>query len=193
MCKKSVQFRETSKSNLIEFIHELRKGYIYLSELMYREGYLPNKKLIFFLTELEIENILECKNIGLITKAMRRQKLYSKWYQYRFKEMNFGVIEPINSDISELQKQLLINDNKSSTAVVVMGTPVSGGTIIGRACVLKHFSEVSKIEAGDILITHSTDIGWSPYFPMLGGVVTELGGLISHGRSFFFVFYIICL
>ncbi len=34
---------------------------------------------------------------------------------------------------------------------------------------------------GDILITISTDIGWSPYFPLLGGVVTELGGLISHG------------
>lgn len=33
----------------------------------------------------------------------------------------------------------------------------------------------------DILITHATDIGWSPYFPVLGGVVTELGGLISHG------------
>ncbi len=34
---------------------------------------------------------------------------------------------------------------------------------------------------GDILITVSTDIGWSPYFPLLGGVATELGGLISHG------------
>ena len=35
--------------------------------------------------------------------------------------------------------------------------------------------------AGDILVTTATDIGWSPYFPLLGGVVTELGGLISHG------------
>lgn len=40
---------------------------------------------------------------------------------------------------------------------------------------------MSKIVPGDILITHSTDIAWSPYFPILGGVVTELGGLISHG------------
>ena len=30
-------------------------------------------------------------------------------------------------------------------------------------------------------MTTATDIGWSPYFPLLGGVVTELGGLISHG------------
>lgn len=44
-----------------------------------------------------------------------------------------------------------------------------------------------KIRAGDILVTHSTDIGWSPYFPVLGGVVTELGGLISHGRFGYFI------
>lgn len=36
-------------------------------------------------------------------------------------------------------------------------------------------------QPGDILITYSTDIGWSPYFPMLGGLATEIGGLISHG------------
>ncbi|GBO41624.1 hypothetical protein AVEN_130287-1, partial [Araneus ventricosus] len=34
---------------------------------------------------------------------------------------------------------------------------------------------------GEILITYCTDIGWSPYFPIISGVVTELGGLISHG------------
>lgn len=57
----------------------------------------------------------------------------------------------------------------------------NAGKITGRACVVKSFDEVSKIKAGDILITHSTDIAWSPYFPILSGVVTELGGLISHG------------
>ena len=30
-------------------------------------------------------------------------------------------------------------------------------------------------------MTYSTDIGWSPYFPMLSGLATEIGGLISHG------------
>ncbi len=34
---------------------------------------------------------------------------------------------------------------------------------------------------GEVLITVGTDIGWSPYFPILGGVITELGGLLSHG------------
>ncbi len=30
-------------------------------------------------------------------------------------------------------------------------------------------------------MTYSTDIGWSPYFPMISGIATEIGGLVSHG------------
>nr|CAD7205415.1 unnamed protein product [Timema douglasi]CAD7409603.1 unnamed protein product [Timema poppensis] len=63
----------------------------------------------------------------------------------------------------------------------VHGTPVYPGTVLGRACVILNLDEISNLQVGDVLITHSTDIGWTPYFPMLGGVVTELGGLISHG------------
>lgn len=50
----------------------------------------------------------------------------------------------------------------------------------GRACVIRNFSEAHKIQKGDILVTYSTDIAWSPYFPLLKGLCTELGGLISH-------------
>ncbi|PSN52100.1 hypothetical protein C0J52_04339 [Blattella germanica] len=61
------------------------------------------------------------------------------------------------------------------------GTSVCSGTVMGRACVVLNLDQISQLKHGDILITHSTDVGWSPYFPLLGGVVTELGGLISHG------------
>jgi pyruvate,water dikinase len=37
------------------------------------------------------------------------------------------------------------------------------------------------LQAGDILVVTCTDIGWTPYFPLIGGLVTEMGGLISHG------------
>lgn len=55
------------------------------------------------------------------------------------------------------------------------------GSVVSRACVITDLSEAKNIQNGDILITHCTDIGWSPYFPLLAGIVTELGGLISHG------------
>ena len=61
------------------------------------------------------------------------------------------------------------------------GTPVCRGKYQGTARIVTKLSDAKLIQQGDVLITISTDIGWSPYFPLLGGVVTELGGLISHG------------
>lgn len=63
----------------------------------------------------------------------------------------------------------------------MIGSSVYNGTVHARACVITNVSEAENIQPGDILITRATDIGWSPYFPLLGGIVTELGGLISHG------------
>lgn len=69
-------------------------------------------------------------------------------------------------------------DEKSAK---IQGTPVCGGSVLNRACVITDLSEIHSLKQGDILITHATDIAWSPYFPLLSGIVTELGGLISHG------------
>lgn len=63
------------------------------------------------------------------------------------------------------------------------GTPVSQGTAVATARVVMSLDDAHQIEKGDILITYATDIGWSPYFPLLSGIVTELGGLISHGEN----------
>ena len=57
----------------------------------------------------------------------------------------------------------------------VSGTPVCRGKYQGTARIVTRLSDAKLIRQGDVLITISTDIGWSPYFPLLGGVVTELG------------------
>ena len=67
------------------------------------------------------------------------------------------------------------------TDTKVIGTAVYNGVASGRVCVALNIQEAANIQAGDILVTTATDIAWSPYFPLLSGVVTELGGLISHG------------
>ena len=55
------------------------------------------------------------------------------------------------------------------------------GSIKARVCVAETIDEAINVQQGDILITYSTDIGWSPYFPLISGIVTEIGGTISHG------------
>lgn len=79
------------------------------------------------------------------------------------------------------------------TQVQLVGTPVCHGKVTARARVVTRLQEAVNIERGDVLVTMSTDVGWTPYFPLLSGVVTEIGGLISHGASSLCVYTYTCI
>jgi pyruvate,water dikinase len=63
---------------------------------------------------------------------------------------------------------------------VLVGLPVSAGAVEGRARVILDLSEAA-LEPGDILVTAFTDPSWTPLFVALSGLVTEVGGLMTHG------------
>ncbi|XP_059608212.1 uncharacterized protein LOC132256049 [Phlebotomus argentipes] len=172
LLKKSVQRRELSKSNLIAVVHEFRMAYRHMGRLMVAEGRLSEAQLIFYLVPAEIDRLLKHRDARLVHKASRRRRLMAQWEDIKFPDIQTGLPRSLNSSVSIPE---------DSGECIVQGTTVCPGLITARACVLKSFAGVDQIEPGDILITYSTDIGWSPYFPMLGAVVTELGGLISHG------------
>jgi pyruvate,water dikinase len=65
-------------------------------------------------------------------------------------------------------------------AGALVGLPVSAGTIEGRARVVLELAE-ADVEPGDILITAYTDPSWTPLFVAIRGLVTEVGGLMTHG------------
>jgi phosphoenolpyruvate synthase/pyruvate phosphate dikinase len=62
----------------------------------------------------------------------------------------------------------------------LVGLPVSAGTIEGRARVIHDMAE-ADLEPGDILVTAYTDPSWTPLFVAIKGLVTEVGGLMTHG------------
>jgi rifampicin phosphotransferase len=62
----------------------------------------------------------------------------------------------------------------------LVGLPVSAGTVEGRARVILDMAE-ADLEAGDILVTTATDPSWTPLFVAIRGLVTEVGGLMTHG------------
>jgi phosphoenolpyruvate synthase/pyruvate phosphate dikinase len=65
-------------------------------------------------------------------------------------------------------------------AGVLVGLPVSAGTVEGRARVISDIVE-ADLEAGDILVTAYTDPSWTPLFVAIKALVTEVGGLMTHG------------
>ena len=62
----------------------------------------------------------------------------------------------------------------------IAGVGVSRGRVRGRARVARDVSGLSEVRPGEILVAGAADPGWTGVFPLLAGVVTEAGGILSH-------------
>lgn len=71
-------------------------------------------------------------------------------------------------------------DRTDLPAGALVGLAVSSGVVEGRARVLHDMADAT-LEPGDILVTPFTDPGWTPLFVAIKGLVTEVGGLMTHG------------
>lgn len=60
------------------------------------------------------------------------------------------------------------------------GTPASPGVVTARARVIRS-PQGARLAPGEILVAPSTDPGWTPLFLTAGGLVMEMGGMMSHG------------
>jgi pyruvate,water dikinase len=63
---------------------------------------------------------------------------------------------------------------------LVRGLAASGGSYEGTARLIAGPHEFDRIEQGDVLVTESTSEAFNILLPLLGGIVTDAGGLLSH-------------
>ncbi len=63
---------------------------------------------------------------------------------------------------------------------ILLGNPASPGKVSGRVVVIRHVTEAHQLKRGDILVTRTTSPAWTPYFAIVGGVITDAGGMLSH-------------
>ena len=63
----------------------------------------------------------------------------------------------------------------------LQGTGASPGVVTGTVRVLRSPDDAERLQSGDILVARATDPGWTPLFLKAGGVIMELGGMLSHG------------
>ncbi|MEE1942549.1 PEP/pyruvate-binding domain-containing protein [Streptomyces sp. TRM 70361] len=61
------------------------------------------------------------------------------------------------------------------------GLGSSPGRIVGRARIVEDLVwQADEFQAGEILVTRYTDASWTPLFAVAGGVVTDIGSMLSH-------------
>lgn len=107
--------------------------------------------------------------------------------------LNYDVINNRKEEFKQFEKltppRVLTSDGECISgkykredlpAGAIIGLPVSSGIIEGRARVILNMED-ANLEEGDILVTTFTDPSWTPLFVSIKGLVTEVGGLMTHG------------
>ena len=64
---------------------------------------------------------------------------------------------------------------------VLRGAPASAGRVTGTARVIERIDQLGRVQAGDILVCRSTTPPWTPIFGSIAALVTDTGGVLSHG------------
>lgn len=98
----------------------------------------------------------------------------------RLYEHENRLLEPPLSFIGEYDPALEVAPVVSSGAGV-SGVPASPGRVTGRARIIEDLAwQADEFEVGEILVTRYTDASWTPLFAIAGGVVTDIGSMLSH-------------
>lgn len=176
-CQMFVSAREQSKDCLIEYHDVLRDASRLLAREMRQNNRIPDEDLFYYLFYYEVGPLIREPQPSIVVQAMRRRKkLESMKGAWRFDVIMRGhKMVPLH-----LKQSTELNE-KLANAPRLIGTTASSGRVQAKVCVVQSYEEINNVQPGDILVAYSTDIAFSPIFPLVSGVITEVGGLISHG------------
>ncbi|MEU0930945.1 rifamycin-inactivating phosphotransferase [Streptomyces malaysiensis] len=139
------------------------------AERLVEAGVLPEQEDIFYLTFQELHDVVRSHQVD--DRLIQRRKDAFRSYH---------ALTPPRVLTSDGEAVTGAYRRDDAPAGALIGLPVSAGTIEGRARVILDMGE-ADLEAGDILVTAFTDPSWSPLFVGIAGLVTEVGGLMTHG------------
>jgi len=166
--RKGVCFREYTKAKVIFVLDQFKQAYRQLAIMMVNEELLPDVECIYFLKQKEVGELLK-GNQSLVKKAMARRRLFPQQQKLKFPYAQLGIPEPLAE----------VKPDGHTTAF--QGTPVSRGIASGIARIVRNEEDAAQLQEGEIMVANCTDIGWSPYYSIIAGLVTEIGSALSHG------------
>jgi pyruvate,water dikinase len=162
-------YREYPKYGMVSRYFVYKQALMEEAERLVHAHVLREKEDIFYLRFEELQEVVRTNQVNDQLISQRKEAFRS--YQ--------ALTPPrvLTSD-GEAISGAYRRDDLPAGALV--GLPVSAGTIEGRARVILDLAE-ADLEPGDILVTAFTDPSWTPLFVAIKGLVTEVGGLMTHG------------
>jgi phosphoenolpyruvate synthase/pyruvate phosphate dikinase len=164
-----IGYREYPKYSMVSRYFVYKQALLEEAERLVQAQVLRDQEDILYLTLQEIHDVVRTNQVD--DQLIRLRKDAFRSYQ--------ALTPPrvLTSD-GEVLAGAYRRDDLPAGALV--GLPVSAGCVEGRARVILDMAE-ADLEAGDILVTAYTDPSWTPLFVAIKGLVTEVGGLMTHG------------
>ncbi|MCK5129503.1 MAG: phosphoenolpyruvate synthase [Clostridiales bacterium] len=164
-----IGYREYPKHAFVMRYDIYKKALLKEADVLVQRGLLQNREDIYYLYFDEFQTISNTHELdySIITKRKADYEIFDMLTPPRVITTEDGIIAGVYH-------------SKNTVKGALPGIPVSSGIIEGRARVI-HSMEEADISEGDILVTAFTDPSWTPVFVSLKGLVTEVGGLMTHG------------
>jgi phosphoenolpyruvate synthase/pyruvate phosphate dikinase len=164
-----IGYREYPKYAIVNRYFVYKQALLKEAEQLVQANVIHEKEDIYYLTFEELREVVRTNELDyqIISERKDEYKFYEKLTPPRV----------ITSD-GEIIAGEYKRENFPAEAIV--GLPVSSGVMEGRARVILEMED-ADMEEGDILVTTFTDPSWTPVFLSIKGLVTEVGGLMTHG------------
>lgn len=164
-----IGYREYPKYGMVNRYFVYKQALLKEAEQLVQAGLIHDKEDIYYLAFEELHEAVRTNKLDyqIIGKRKDEYKVYLKLTPPRV----------ITSD-GEIVAGEYKRENIPADAIA--GLAVSSGLIEGRARVILNMED-AELEDGDILVTSFTDPSWTPLFVSIKGLVTEVGGLMTHG------------
>lgn len=162
-------YREYPKYDIVSRYFVYKRALQQEAEALVQANVIHNKEDIDYLTFEELHEVVRHRAMDyqIINKRKSDYAMYKKLTPPR-------VITSEGEIIPGTYKR------ENLPAAAIIGLAVSSGIVEGRARVIVKMEDAA-LEEGDILVTPFTDPSWTPLFLSIKGLVTEVGGLMTHG------------
>jgi pyruvate,water dikinase len=162
-------YREYPKYHIISRYFVYKKALLAEARRLVDAGALDEVEDAFFLTFQELREAVRTQTADRDLIARRRRRFAAD-----------ATLTPPRVLTSEGEAIAGSHRRDGLPAGALVGVPVSTGTVEGRARVILDMAD-ARVEPGDVLVTAHTDPSWSPLFVAVAGLVTEVGGRMTHG------------
>jgi pyruvate,water dikinase len=162
-------YREYPKYGMVSRYFIYKRALLEEAERLVQAHVLRETDDIFYLTFQELHDVVRTHQVD--DQLIRQRKDAFRSYQ---------ALTPPRVLTSDGEVVAGTYRREDLPIGALIGLPVSAGIVEGRAHVILDMAE-ADLEPGDILVTAYTDPSWSPLFVAINGLVTEVGGLMTHG------------